>query len=687
MKKITDRIKIKQHHVPWILLGTTVLAYGILINRLGFYWDDWPTLFLSSATDDPSLNHLFPFRPLHVYLDMWTVNILGYTPIYWHILMLLIRYLGGLFLWLFLNELWPKKQLRNAWTAILFLVYPSFLHQSMSVIYRQHFTTALLYLISMYLMVKAFNAWENSRTVEGWISTLFSLAFGISHLFIMEYFSAMELLRPLVILMLVLREKPKAGKAIRKLATFWIPYFAYLAGFVIWRTQYASSELGDRTQLVLLDQFTSAPYNTLVTLFQTILLDLRNILIGSWMGIFRPDLVDISSPFSLGVLAMIALSGVGLYFLFVRFQDNSSGQEQNEYHIEGLMLGVFGLFLGLIPAWLIGRNTFEGHHDGRFSIPALAGVSILIVSLLFYLISERKKLLLVCSILIAFAIGNQIHMNNEFRWDWERQTRAYWQLHWRAPEIEPKTAILVNKSLSFYTTTYPVAYALNIMYAYDDLNMTPDYWWFEIYASDLYKQTNELVQGGWITPDKGHLQVSMKGDNSLVFFLPSAKEPTKCLWLITEQDKSNPQIPKELLSMSPLTNLSRIHQNPEKTLPTNIFGEEPAFSWCYYYQKAQLAAQFQEWESVVELFEAAQKEGKRSIYGYEYFLFIKGFIEINDWSQAVKLTLGAQKLSPRTQPELCAIWQGYRQDGLEQKDDFMSSYLEVQKNLGCANDG
>ena len=48
---------------------------------------------------------------------------------------------------------------------------------------------------------------------------------------------------------------------------------------------------------------------------------------------------------------------------------------------------------------------------------------------------------------------------------------------------------------------------------------------------------------------------------------------------------------------------------PDLTLPAPPFATEPGHTWCYFYEKAELARQIQDWDQIVALgSEAAEKE-------------------------------------------------------------------------------
>lgn len=688
MKNILHRIRtfrVEERWIPWLLLAAAAMAYLPLIRSLGFYWDDWEILYLSTAAEVPTDIFLFPFRPLHVYIDIFTVRLLGYNPLVWHLLFFVIRYLGGLSFWLLLKEIWPDKTARNAWAALLFLVYPSFLHSAMSVAYRQHFTTALVFLLSVWLMARAYNLRRAGKNKPFWLSLAFSLLLGMTHLFITEYFAALELWRPLILGILIFHNETLWKKRIGKLLSFWLPYLVYTGGYVFWRLMVVQNQIDDPNQAALLDNLKVNPIPTLIFFIQDAFIDLRYMLLGSWVDTFSVELVNLASPVSLLVLAVVFVSGIAAFWLLFNLKLDHTPDSDSKFPGGSFLLGFAGLILGLAPAWIIGRHITEGRYDTRFSIPALAGTSLLVVALIFFMIPNRKKASTVLAVMLALAIGQQIHMSNLFRWDWQRQTRIYWQLSWRAPHVEEKTAFLVNRSLSNYATTYPVAYAVNILYSPDDMTMSPNYWWFEIYESNLYKRTESLYAGDVIRTNFHFLDFRTQGTQTLVVNLPTAAQASRCLWLLDASDSTNPAIPGEMQQLAALSDLSLINTESTEHPTAATFGTEPARTWCYYFQKADLAVQIEDWQTAQDLYAQAKAKKMKSEYIHEYLPFITASFASNNWELALEQTITAQKFSRNAGPNLCAIWQNYPPP-TENLEAFEQALAQINENFKCEGD-
>jgi hypothetical protein len=109
--------------------------------------------------------------------------------------------------------------------------------------------------------------------------------------------------------------------------------------------------------------------------------------------------------------------------------------------------------------------------------------------------------------------------------------------------------------------------------------------------------------------------------------------------------------------------LELIGQSPSEDpgLPADLFGREPAHNWCYYYEKAELARQYGDWQSVAQLGDEAQQKGYTpandgSNSPHEWLPFIDAYWRVGDYPQAKSLTVAAFEADPEYQPQLCKLW-------------------------------
>ena len=107
----------------------------------------------------------------------------------------------------------------------------------------------------------------------------------------------------------------------------------------------------------------------------------------------------------------------------------------------------------------------------------------------------------------------------------------------------------------------------------------------------------------------------------------------------------------------PVSNPARIIADPQAPPPNpEIFGPEPAHNWCYYFQKGDLARQEKDWDTAINLYREAQRNGFEPGFGAEYIPFIEAYAQTGNWQKASELTRAAQKTNAGLKKLLCNHW-------------------------------
>jgi hypothetical protein len=147
--------------------------------------------------------------------------------------------------------------------------------------------------------------------------------------------------------------------------------------------------------------------------------------------------------------------------------------------------------------------------------------------------------------------------------------------------------------------------------------------------------------------------------------------------------------PDPLYQALPLSRLEVIVTRPDMQaqVPLNIFGPELKHNWCYYYEKAALAAQEEDWQEIVDLgTQAYQKDYLPSLsskHAHEYLPFIEGYAHAGRWHEAQILTqYAAEKSAYALRNALCVLWQRIEK-GSDANLDQEIVIADVRKELGC----
>ena len=266
-----------------------------------------------------------------------------------------------------------------------------------------------------------------------------------------------------------------------------------------------------------------------------------------------------------------------------------------------LVIGLALTVLGPIPAWITGQSVSQDNPlwSGRLGLASMVGASLVVVALLELLVKEFRYRLLIFVVLIAFSLTWHLRTGNEYRWSWVKQSRFYQQLYWRAPYIQPNTALLSDEEVLPYMGEYPTAFALSTLYPKYDKKIDVPYWFYNA-ARRFPDKIAELASGFPLTYDFNFGRFNGNSRDSLVInFMP---EENRCLWVLRPEDADIRILPEFTRQMVYASNLRRIQPAAPQpySLFTDVFGEALP-DWCYYFEKADLARQLQDWNKVVEL--------------------------------------------------------------------------------------
>ena len=280
---------------------------------------------------------------------------------------------------------------------------------------------------------------------------------------------------------------------------------------------------------------------------------------------------------------------------------------------------------------------------------------------------------------MALAISSQIRTVDFYRLNWEIQRNYYWQFYWRVPAMKPGTALFGTKMPFGLIADYSVSYAMNAIYAPD---MTADnipYWFF----SSMRAYGNKIPDFIPDLPVKDSIRnIKFEGSTSNGI-VPHYKAGQVCVRILRPEDEFSPLLTGDEVKLTQISNLNQIlKENPYPRIsPESIFGPEPEHGWCYFYEKADLARQYGEWQKIVDLGNQAFEKGLTPAVGMEYQPFIEGYARAGNWDQAFQLTKKARDLTGNMGKTLCADWQRLKplaeQSGVAALADYEKAITEL----------
>ncbi|MCE1252312.1 MAG: hypothetical protein LWX83_02050 [Anaerolineae bacterium] len=636
------RIRKTVNWFPVFLLLVTVAPYILFINRLGFYWDDWQIVFLEKARAWQTFWNYFVYdRPFSIWTYLLTLPVIGLNPVLWQINTLLLRWLSGWGLYLTLIGIWPDKRWQTRWMAILFVVFPGFSQQLISVAYSQHFITYALFTLSLAGMVAAVNRPEYRRFFMGlaWLACLLQL-------FTMEYFSALELLRPLILLILFLRDKKDWRYTLNQMLINWAPYLLNLILFCVWRFIIYPGWLQNS------DPNTPGLLKSLsehwVDFLNISLRDSLGISLFSWLNLLTPDNINIHlKEFNFSFLYGL-LSGALAGFVLYRTRHLENLPPEKTFLIQSFLLGLSGVILGGLPVWSSGRSSAVGMWSDRFTLGPMLGACILLVWLVDWAFRNFRQKLLVLSLLLGLAIAFHFRTANQYVKNWEIQKTYYWHLLWRAPDLKPGTNIISTQLPSALLSNYAAGFGLNVLYNHGPEMKKVPYWYF---SSAVINDPINKPNPEFPLRYSELRNISYEGalSQSLIVTRPSNE---RCLWLVTPYLQSSGALTYDEEKIAAFSHPDQVINNHRDSFPENIIGREPAHDWCYYFEKADLANQANDPAAVINLWSQSQELALKPRNPAELYPFIRAFMLEGDLHQAHELIGTVHDQSSASLPDM-----------------------------------
>ena len=634
---------LTEKSIPVLFAVTAMLAYGLLAAQTGFYWDDWPFAWIATFINPREFIPAFaPFRPFLGPIFFLTTSVIPADPLYWQVFAILIRVIiGAASFWTF-NLIWSRQKFSTLTISLLLIVFPGYSqHWAALTHINQELIPFIFYILSFGFTFKALSAERPFKYI------IIALLFQACGIFPTEYFFTAE---PLRFLFLFSFFQGGFIERFRKSFKQWIPYLAVWIFNAAWLFYYYKFGAYNSYGITVADtQSESAP-----SLFAFVDA-LYKVGFYIWIQIVVLASKAITAPSTLAMIALVVVSFSLLIFYFFHLPSHNETQITNN-RVYFIAIGIIGILLGRIPSWVAGLPLDLQSINDRFMVSMMIGGSLFVVGLLSLIKQDRARIV-ASALLIALGVGQQFFNANLFRRDWEKQREIYWQMAWRIPDLQKGTLILTHELPLEYETDFSATAALNWIYA-------PDFTPPNLSYALMYTRSR---LGGPKLPDLNPNTESYFPYRTVVFRAPLSASvtiyapPSGCVRVL-DPIYANAQVyeryPKFLTRSIPFSDPTRIIADaPERKLPENIFGKEPPHEWCYYYEKAELARQKDDWKEAASLGNQALNQGYVPEDAYEWLPFIEAYALTGDLQKAEMLSRKAFNAEVKPGTGICQIWQ------------------------------
>ena len=626
----------KWYFVP-LLIFISALAYLPHIRDFGYYRDDWYLMYSANALGGSVFKDIYAIdRPARAVLMSFVYSLFGSNPLYYNLSAYVFRVFGALaFLWT-LRMLWPRQRLTALIAATLFLIYPGFLSSPNAIDYQAQQIGLFLAHFSIALSVKAVSGSMRRVHLAGlW---LLSILMAWMYLGFVEYFLGLEVFRLAAIAVFAGRSDGiKVWQWVKKTLFTWLPFSVGPLGFVIWRFFIFSSERKATDLGAQLGVLMGSPLLVGVGWVSTLLKDIFESIVLSW-GVPFSNLWDtperLREILITGVLAALSVLAVVVMLRLEKDEETVSDVGQDMWRAEAFWLGFVCVVAGFVPVILSNRDADFGNLS-RYMLASSAGAVIVMGVFFSQFSSQRTRTLLLCLL-----VGSSIltHYFNGIRWarSSEAMQDFWWQVSWRIPQLEEGTTLVVNYSHSPIEEDYFIWGPANLLYrpqSLDPVNIRPAIWGMvlsqESANSILVKAEPELIE-------RRSIQTFMDYGNVLVLTQPTS---SSCVQVLDGRSPAVSEFEQyDIQSVAGESDQSHILLNEQVPPPSvGIFGPEPEWGWCYYYEKATLAYQLGDWNKVLDLGKEAESLGLSAGDPVEWMPFIQAAAHLFDRKTVFKL--------------------------------------------------
>jgi len=527
---------------------------------------------------------------------------------------------------LLLRLIWPKMRLFTTSAAILFVVYPGFLGGPAAITFGNHL---IAYALAIYSILFTVISIRSNNKYVAILATGLALLCQIGYPFIYEYMIGLEGLRLLLIWYLIPGAKRSTKARLAEAFLRWLPYLFVAGGFLFWRFFIFKSTRPTTDVSQLVGLYSSTPLEMVPKAVTGTLMDFLNAVLLAWVVPFY-QLVSTTQYRDLVtgvILAVLVSASFWLYSRWIGKREPLLAEEDGTLR-NSLVIGLITVFCAIIPVAVSNRHISFSTWLDRYTLHTTVGVVLLVTGGIFLMIKNQGRLWLLLSLLFLSVLT---HYSNQasFRNAWEIQKQLWWQLSWRAPQLEDGTVLMVNlpSDIYGYEEDYEVWMPANIIY--NDVPNT-----VRIYSEVLYPgSVIQVFRGATEHRFIRNIEFDRDYNHALIISMPGA---SSCVHVI---DGERPELslnePPIVDWVAPYSHIQQIETDVTPSQPPEIiFGKEPPHTWCYSYQKMTLARQRGAWDQVIALGNEAINAGFKPLDQSEWMPLIEAYAYSGDLEKA-----------------------------------------------------
>lgn len=680
---LTEKIGIFKIYAATLFLIMLVI-YDSFVWKFGFFYDDWEGVFLYKLNF--SFKQIWEYflidRPFSAGLHYLFSSILGSSVVGWHILGLFLNWAAILFFVLTILEIWPEQVVAAGWIGFLLGVYPGISRQFVLLTSIPHYSSMFLFSFSLWVMFQSFRFPRYKI-----ILTITAISLGLLQTLLIEFFTGLELIR-IFLIYCSLCQRENTTRISIKLALFsWLPYSIIFPIFIFYRFVLLQAMQVNNNipkhALKLLLQFPGNPLDTLAKYANMILQDFIHGTIYVWVLPVIPTEIELQSKsyvLSWIIGLVLGLSAYGVMLLWDK--KNSNKNKKINFSKMILLIAILAVFLGGLPGWITGRQGINGRWASRFLFGQMIGMVPFIILIIIWFIGKDRRFYqhIIFTIILIGSISLQYRTQLDYVKEWEKEKNFYWQLKWRIPGLSSKAFLVSPKSTTLLTVDYQMAYAVNVIYASGYQKTNVPVWWFN--GPEELRSVKESQPHS--QREVGRIFRNIEFSSDMNYAVPIIYNSSRgCLMVADPIYQNAPLLDSSEQRMFLTSHPEMILQKENSVMPEDVFGVEPPHSWCYYFLKADLARQYKDWDSILQIWQQASGSKLEPGNGIEYLPFIEGYAMNGKWTEASELTKKSKILTEGMDKAICSTWK--RLILLTPASKIREGYWnEIIKSEGCS---
>ncbi|HSL44013.1 MAG TPA: hypothetical protein VK897_11320 [Anaerolineales bacterium] len=650
----------KFSHTPLVevllILVIAAITYLPNLSQATIYRDDW-YYTMDRLIGGPGIyQEMFSIdRPARGPLFEGYYQLFGIQPFPYHMSSFFWRVMGGLAaLWLF-RQIWPHQRLASFMMALFFVLYPGYQRWMEGFEDQPRILSSFLEALSIALTLQAIRTAQVISKVLLWTASILT---GWAYIALVDFSFGMEVFRWLCVFLLVNRNQEALSFVKKSISATraWAIAALIPLGFLFWRLFLFQNERPATDVGLQLSYLIASPFLTgmwwLARLFQSVV----NVAILAWgaplfQSFFEIALTDIV----IGILIAGTAAGLLIWasFSIWKMEEHDANKPdvvpRARWQTEAIWVGLTGVLAGVLPVIVANRYVSFGGYS-HYALPASLA-SVMVLGGVLSLINSRNVRIGIAAVFVLLSVLTHYTASLRVLHE-ERVIANFWhQVVWRAPGIKAGTALFVNyPTVSYAEDVDAVAGPANFLYFPEQTNQIPAV--YPLVALPQMDYTTKDVLGGGNRSYGYRTHVGeIRYDNLLVISQPAANG---CVHVINSQwPRYSDQDPDQILLLGQYSKIQNVLIGDSAPRPAeSIFGPEPAHTWCYYYQQAELALQEGNWEKIVQIGDQVTQLRLTPNDRMEWAPFLQAYAFLGD-EKAFRATAVKMDSSPFVRREAC----------------------------------